>query len=186
MLRNRPQVAIFVFSLLQMIAPISWWCTPPGGGLCSLRQASTYCLLICSEKLPFCKSTIWIVAARAACFYSYSYSFPLWESLPLKIFILFFPPPTSSFNQLFVKRTIFRTFLFSLCLYSSLRLSLLCGLLWLPLQTLAYRCLIWVILWVELHPTSPVFFLVVVVRGWGATSIISATKATWVVLLSLC
>lgn len=140
MLRNRPPVAIFVFSLLQMITPISWWCTPPGSEKCTQRQASTHAACSCTPKnSPFCKSTIWTVA-WAACFYSHSYSSlsSLRESLLLKIFIPFFP---SYFSTNFLSGEQFlEPFLLSLSLQLSLFCSLLCGLFCLPLQTSAFCC----------------------------------------------
>lgn len=103
MSRNRPQVAIFVFLLLQMIAPISWWCTPLGGEgfhRGKLQQILPAHLLWKTPLLQV-NNLNCTVAARTACLYSCSYSFPLWESLRHKIFILFFPlPPSLSANFL--------------------------------------------------------------------------------------
>lgn len=96
MSRNRPPVAIFVFSLLQMIAPISWWCTPhtrQGGGGMYTEESFNRCRpthvlwktpLSASQRfeptLPELLGFI-LTLTRLS---------PPWESLLLKIFIPFF------------------------------------------------------------------------------------------------
>lgn len=101
-----PRVAIFVFSLLQMIAPISWWCTPPGRGGWMYTEAglNTCRLFMYSEKLPFLQVNNLSRRYSSCLFFSSLLSLtrlaPPWESLLLKIFIpsSFFLPPLLLLN----------------------------------------------------------------------------------------